>query len=261
MIPLLDDVGTERTPIVNYAMIGLCSLMFFLQVTAGDKNADIVEKMGLVPARLTAPEGEPVLVAEPMLVETPLGQHIVEGYRPIEKAVVPEWLTLVTCIFLHGGWLHFLGNMWFLWIFGDNVEDRLGHVAYAALYLGTGVVAGLCHLVINFESAAPTIGASGAIAGVMGAYLYMYPRARVLTLVPLLFFWPVVELPAPLFLGVWFTLQFWSGTMASNSGAEGVAWWAHIGGFLAGLACAAALGRPPHPDRIHDRNQADPGSP
>ncbi len=248
MIPLHDDVRSQRTPLVNYCMIGLCTLMFALQLSAGPGNGSIVEKMGMVPARLTAPEGEQVLVPDQMVVETPLGLQMIEGYRPLDAAVVPEWLTLITCVFLHGGWLHFLGNMWFLWVFGDNVEGRLGHVAYAALYLGTGIIAGLCHLIVNFDSPAPTIGASGAIAGVMGAYLYMFPRSRVMTIIPMLFLWPVIELPAPVFLGIWFLLQFWNGASGVvGQEAAGVAWWAHIGGFMAGLACAAAVGRPRQP--------------
>lgn len=246
MIPLRDDIPADRTPYVSYLMIMLCSLMFALQLWAGPGNAGLVEKMGMVPARLTTPPDEPVLVPSDILVETPLGMQIVRGLRPIESAAVPEWLTLITCIFLHGGWMHFLGNMWFLWIFGDNVEDRLGHIAFAALYLGTGLIASLSHLIVNFDSVAPTIGASGAIAGVMGAYLYLFPHSRVVTLVPLIFLWPVLELPAPVFLGIWFVIQFWSGTFAVvGEEVAGVAWWAHIGGFVAGLACAAALGREP----------------
>ncbi len=244
MIPLHDDVRSQRTPLVNYCMIGLCTLMFAMQLSSGPGNGSIVERMGMVPARLTAPEGEQVLVPDQMLVDTPLGPQLIEGYRPLDTAVVPEWLTLITCIFLHGGWLHFLGNMWFLWVFGDNVEDRLGHVAYAALYLGTGLIAGLCHLIVNFDSTAPTIGASGAIAGVMGAYLVMFPRARVVTMIPMIFLWPVIELPGPVFLGIWFLLQFWNGASGIlGDAATGVAWWAHIGGFMAGLACGAAVGR------------------
>lgn len=261
MIPLHDDMRSQRTPLVNYAMIGLCTLMFGLQLLAGPGNGSIVEKMGMVPARLTAPAGEQILVPEQMLVETPLGLQLFEGYRPLSPAVVPEWLTLITCVFLHGGWLHFLGNMWFLWIFGDSVEDRVGHLAYAALYLGTGVIAGLCHLIVNFDSPAPTIGASGAIAGVMGAYLYMFPGARVVTLVPLLFLWPVIELPGPVFLGIWFSLQFWNGAAGVvGEAAAGVAWWAHIGGFVAGLACAAALGRSPPSRRLEEAGSGQSSS-
>ncbi len=246
MIPLKDDVPCKRKPIVNYIMIGICSLVFALQVGTGAGNSYIVERMGMVPARIASLPDEPVLVPSRVVVGTPFGVQVVDGVRALESAAVPEWFTLVTCVFLHGGWLHFLGNMWFLFIFGDNVEDRLGHATFAALYLGTGIIAGLAHLVVNFDSTMPTIGASGAIAGVMGAYLWMFPRARVLTVIPLLFFWPIVVIPAPLFLIFWFGMQFWSGTLSVNSqDAAGVAWWAHIGGFLAGLACAAALGRTP----------------
>jgi membrane associated rhomboid family serine protease len=243
MFPLHDDIKAEKIPFVNYVIIMICSVMFALQLWAGAGNVDVVEQLGMVPARLTAPDGEPVVTPEKVLIETPLGLQVVDGLRTVSPAAVPEWLTLITCVFLHGGWLHFLGNMWFLYIFGDNVEDRLGHLAYAALYLGTGLIAGLSHLIVNFDSAAPTIGASGAIAGVMGAYLVMFPHSRVVTLIPLIFLWPVVELPASLFLSFWFLMQFWSGAFASGAEATGVAWWAHIGGFVAGVACGAALGR------------------
>ena len=243
MIPLKDDLNCQRVPLVNYTLITLCSVMFALQLWTGTGNDYLVERLGMVPARISATPEEPVLVPARMVVETPFGPQLVNGVRAIESAAVPEWLTLVTCIFLHGGWLHFLGNMWFLLIFGNKVEDRLGHATYAALYVGTGIVAGLSHLVVNFDSIAPTIGASGAIAGVMGAYLWMFPRARVMTLIPLIFLWPVVVLPAPLFLSIWFVLQFWSGAFSITSPeVAGVAWWAHIGGFMAGLACGAALG-------------------
>jgi membrane associated rhomboid family serine protease len=259
MIPLRNDVQAKQQPFVNYILIGTCSLMFGLQLFAGPNNAQVVERLGMVPARLTAPAGEAVLVPEQYVIETAFGPQVASGFRPIEPAAVPEWLTLVTCVFLHGGWLHFLGNMWFLKIFGDKVEDRLGHVAYAALYLGTGVVAGMCHLIVNFDSVAPTIGASGAIAGVMGSYFYLFPHSRVVTLIPMIFLWPVIELPAQVFLGVWFLMQFWSGTFAVvGQEVAGVAWWAHIGGFLAGLACGAALGRtPPPPPAIEEPRQPD----
>ncbi len=244
MIPIRDDIDSQRFPMVNYTMMALCALMFSVQLWSGAGNRTIVERMGMVPARISALPGEPILVPAQIAVETPLGIQIVEGVRPLEPALLPEWMTLLTSIFLHGGWLHFLGNMWFLYVFGISVEDRLGHATFAALYLGTGLVAGLAHFVVSFDSVAPTIGASGSIAGIMGAYMWMFPRAKVLTLIPLILLWPVVVLPAPLFLGIWFAIQFWSGTLAIQDGAgAGVAWWAHIGGFMAGLACAAALGR------------------
>src|SRR5262249_34301990 len=149
-----------------------------------------------------------------------------------EPAISPWW-TLLTCMFLHGGWLHIIGNMWFLYIFGDNVEDRLGHFGYALFYLGSGVFASLTHLLTNASSTVPTLGASGAIAGVMGAYMVLYPHARVLTLIPIFYFIQILLLPAPLFLGIWFLIQAFQGTFAITSAKEGagVAWWAHIGGF------------------------------
>jgi membrane associated rhomboid family serine protease len=138
--------------------------------------------------------------------------------------------------------MHFLGNMWFLFIFGNNVEDRYGHVGYLLFYLGGGVAASLVHLATNADSPIPTIGASGAIAAVMGAYFVSYPRAMVVALVPLLVFYQVMVLPAALFLGVWFLLQFFQGALAIGSGAsEGVAWWAHIGGFAVGAAVTGLL--------------------
>ena len=152
---------------------------------------------------------------------------------------------LLTCIFLHGGWLHFLGNMWFLHIFGDNVEDRLGRLGYVAFYLGAGILASCAHLLFNTDSIIPTIGASGAIAGVMGAYLLLFPRATVLTLVPIFFFIHVIVIPAPFFLVFWFLLQFFQGSLsiAGGGAAGGVAWWAHIGGCAAGAAIVYALSR------------------
>jgi len=134
--------------------------------------------------------------------------------------------------------MHFLGNMWFLWIFGDNVEDRLGHAGYALFYVGSGVAASVAHLMMNSSSPAPTIGASGAIAGVMGAYLLMFPHARVLAAVPIFYFLEIMLLPAPVFLGVWFVLQFFQGAFAITTETGGVAWWVHIGGFVVGVAVA-----------------------
>ncbi len=165
----------------------------------------------------------------------------------VERELPPlpfsPWLTLLTCTFLHGGWMHVLGNMWFLHIFGDNVEDRLGHFGYLAFYVGCGIASSAAHLMLNASSTMPTIGASGAIAGVMGAYLYLYPRANVVALVPIFFFLQVLVVPAPLFLIVWFAMQFFEGTFAITSQSTGgVAWWAHIGGFAAGFVVAWLLG-------------------
>jgi membrane associated rhomboid family serine protease len=138
-------------------------------------------------------------------------------------------------MFLHGGWLHLLGNMWFLWVFGDNIEDRLGHLRYLVFYLATGLGAGLAHALLNLSSTIPAVGASGAISGVLGAYFVLFPHSRVITLVPLLFFFFTVRLPAVIILGYWFAIQFISGLGAvALPGSGGVAWWAHIGGFVLG---------------------------
>ncbi|MGE0378145.1 MAG: rhomboid family intramembrane serine protease, partial [Planctomycetaceae bacterium] len=134
--------------------------------------------------------------------------------RQAAPSAVPALLTMLTCIFLHGGWMHFLGNMWFLHIFGDNVEDRFGHIGYLAFYLACGTAASAAHYLTDRNSAIPTIGASGAIAGVMGAYYVSYPRAKVVTLLPLIIIWQVVVLPASLFLGIWVVIQFLQGTMS-----------------------------------------------
>jgi hypothetical protein len=153
-------------------------------------------------------------------------------------------------MFLHGGWLHLIGNMWYLWIFGDNVEDRLGHFPFFIFYLLSGIGAGIVHTILNANTFVPTIGASGAIAGVLGAYLVSYPFARVLTLVPIFVFIQVIEIPAMIVLGFWFVIQFFSGaaalaTAGPNSG--GVAWWAHVGGFVIGMVLIGLFPRKDRP--------------
>jgi membrane associated rhomboid family serine protease len=230
MIPLRDNIPARTTPYVNYAMIGLCGVVFFFQLSAAATGTSLAEQLGMIPKRVFHPHAE-ILI--------PIGG----GYgRPVEPALVNDWLTLLTCTFLHGGWLHFLGNMLFLWIFGDNVEDRMGHLGYLVFYLAAGVAASASHLLTAADSPVPTVGASGAIAGVMGAYMLLYPHAKVLTLIPLFIIIEILVLPAPLFLGIWFLLQFFQG-VASIGGVQvgGVAWWAHIGGFAVGFAVAAIL--------------------
>jgi membrane associated rhomboid family serine protease len=155
--------------------------------------------------------------------------------------VVPDdlsYLSLVTSMFLHGGWMHIIGNMWFLWIFGDNVEDIMGHGRFLLFYLLCGVAAALTHVLLNPDSNLPTIGASGAIAGVMGAYLVKFPHARILTLIPIFFFLTTYELPAAVVLVYWFVIQFFSGVGSvaySNASQGGTAWFAHVGGFVVGI--------------------------
>ncbi len=242
MLPLRDNIRPRRFPYVNYALIGVCAVVFLLQVTAGDeRGSTIVEMYGMIPQRVFHPD-QPVFIEQQAVVRTDRGMEPAVIGQELAESPLPAWLTLFTCIFLHGGWLHFLGNMWFLHIFGDNVEDRLGHVGYLLVYLGWGVAASAAHLLTNASSPIPTIGASGAIAGVMGAYMLLYPRATVLTLIPIFYFIQIVVLPAPLFLAIWFLLQFFQGAVSITAvNTTGVAWWAHIGGFVAGAAVAWLL--------------------
>jgi len=246
MIPLRDNIPSRTTPVVNYLMIGLCTLVFLVQVTESRDQPSLVERYGMIPVRVLHPD-RPVELVEQTVERTREGVQLISTRRIAAEAPIPAWLTLLTCIFLHGGWMHFLGNMWFLYIFGDNVEDRFGHAGYLVFYLACGVAASLSHLASGPGSSVPTIGASGAIAGVMGAYMWLYPRAHVLTLVPIVFILQVVVLPAPLFLGIWFLMQFFQGAFTiTATEATGVAWWAHIGGFAVGFAVAWILGRSHH---------------
>ncbi len=246
MFPLRDSIPSSTLPFVNYGIVALCTLAFLTQLSGGDEGERIVEQYGMVPARLTRPDEAAVMIVREA-VETPSGVFVRERERNLAPSAIPVWLTLITCMFLHGGWMHFIGNMWFLIIFGDNVEDRFGHIGYALMYLGTGVVAGLSHLVTNAYSPTPTIGASGAIAGVMGAYLVLYPHSRVQSFIPPLF---MFVLPAPLFLGIWFVMQTVSGLSSmQDAQSVGVAWWAHVGGFVAGALLGlvirqTTIGRP-----------------
>ncbi len=241
MIPLHDNIRATTFPWVNCGLIAACSLVWIMQLRAGREVDTMIERWGLVPVRLVTPSDVQLIEERPVWVQTPFGPQVAMVKRELLAAGISDWFTLLSCIFLHGGWLHFLGNMWFLHIFGDNVEDRLGHLTYLLMYIGAGVFASVLHLVVNSDSAAPTIGASGAIAGVMGAYLLLFPRSRVLSLVPLIVIFTMIEIPAPVFLVVWFVMQFWNGTASIADGADGVAWWAHIGGFAAGFLIALGL--------------------
>ena len=229
MIPLRDSIPSSRRPVVTHALVAVCALVFLIQLA--DPAGVLVERLGMIPARVVDPDRDLVL------------RELVAGRvvaRPLRPALVPEWLTLLTCTFLHGGWLHVLGNMLFLWIFGDNVEDRFGRLPFLLFYLLSGVAASAAHLLADPHSTVPTVGASGAIAGVMGAYLFLYPQSRVSMLVVFGFFVDVIVLPAPFFLGYWFLLQILQAWWSDGLGG-GVAWWAHIGGFALGALVAAGL--------------------
>jgi membrane associated rhomboid family serine protease len=208
MFPVSDVIPSRTVPVVTVGLIILNSLVFLYQVTLG-------------PAALS---------------------QFMASY-----AVIPAWFwwpALVTSQFLHAGWMHVIGNMLYLWIFGDNVEDRLGHVPFLVFYLGAGAAAALLQVLFNPYSGIPMVGASGAIAGVMGAYFVLYPQSRVLTAIFILFFFDLVEIPAIFFLGFWFLMQLLSGVGslgASNAAAGGVAFWAHVGGFLIGATTGLVL--------------------
>jgi membrane associated rhomboid family serine protease len=211
MIPLRDVIPSRTTPFVTVAIIvvNAAAFLFELALPGPDRQA-FLREFGLVPAEFA-------------------------------------WTTLITSMFLHGGWLHAIGNMWYLWIFGDNVEDRMGHGRYLVFYLACGVVAGLAQALVNPDSPIPTIGASGAIAGVMGAYFVLYPQSRVLTLIPLFIFIEIIEVPAIFFLGFWFLMQLFAGvgSVAITTGNQGgIAFWAHVAGFVAGLAGVFVFRRP-----------------
>lgn len=210
MIPIRDTIRSETYPIINYVLIALNILAFFVEQSQGRNLNEFIFTYGLVPARYSMPR--------------------ISAYFTTGQQVIP----FLTFMFMHGGFFHILGNMWFLYIFGDNVEDRLGHFRYLAFYLLCGLASGISHLVLNWTSQIPTIGASGAIAGVMGAYFILYPKAKVLTLVPIFFFIQFVEIPAFLFLGFWILFQFLSAA-TSSAQAGGIAWWAHVGGFIFGI--------------------------
>ena len=226
MIPLKDDAPRYSVPFVTVLLIVINTLVFFYQVSLGPRAGNhLVMLYGMVPARVEA---------------------ALSGHSPIPLGVAFE--SYFTSMFLHGGWLHLIGNMLFLWIFGDNVEDAFGHFGYLIFYLTCGVVAGIVHTFFNWGSRMPAIGASGAIAGVMGAYIIFYPRAQVLTLVPLIVFFFTVRLPAVVILGYWFVLQFLSGVGSLGvQQAGGVAVWAHVGGFVMGMLVALVVHRPVRP--------------
>jgi membrane associated rhomboid family serine protease len=211
MIPLRDTIPARRFPIVNTAIIALNVLVFLFEEVLGPQQLQrLIQAYGLVPAGFWQGGG------------------------------LERWLPLFTSMFLHGGWWHLISNMLALYIFGDNVEDRLGPFRYLLFYLFSGLAAGGAHVLAYSGSSLPTVGASGAIAGVLGGYLLLYPQARVLTLVPIFYFIRIVEIPAIIYLGFWFISQLFNGVFALAAAdvfqSGGVAWWAHIGGFVFGLA-------------------------
>src|SRR5436309_1866742 len=216
MIPLRDIIPSRTVPYITITIIALNALAWLFEVSL---SPEVLEQFlriyGVVPADFTAP-------------------------------------TLITSMFLHGSWMHVIGNMWYLWIFGDNVEDRLGHGRFIIFYLVCGIIAAFGQIAVDPTSTLPTIGASGAIAGVMGAYFVLYPRSRVLTLIPLILWWEMFELPATVLLGFWFLMQLFSAAgsiavTASSHGSGGVAFMAHVAGFVFGGIAVLILRQQPAP--------------
>jgi hypothetical protein len=208
MIPLRDNQPTNSIPIACYAIMGLTLLVFLYQLQLGLNNEAVFYIYGLVPGKYTG--------------------DLSRYFSLFNKA-----FSLLSYMFFHGGFWHFLGNMWFLYIFGDNIEAHFGSLRFIGFYLLSGLISGGFHFLLNPTSLAPTIGASGSIAGIMGAYFLLYPRSKILTLIPIIIIPWIFEIPAFIFLGFWFLMQFLNAA-GSGSGA-GIAWWAHIGGFIAGI--------------------------
>lgn len=216
MIPIRDTVPSKNYPIVNLTLIGINILVYIIQMSQGPNLEQFVYTYGLVPARYSNP--------------------YISSYFTLSQQIV----ALITFMFLHGGFWHILGNMWFLYIFGDNVEDCLGSFHYFIFYLLSGIVSGVFHLIFNFHSTIPTIGASGAIAGVMGAYFVLYPRAKILTLIPIIIIPWLIEIPAFFFLGFWFLMQVVNVSVGGEF-SSGIAWWAHVAGFIFGIVFIKAF--------------------
>jgi membrane associated rhomboid family serine protease len=221
MFPLSDDNPRTSTPVVTWSLIAACILVYLWQLSAGGDGEAVFFGFGMIPARLF-------------------------GYADLPPGIpsVPASLTLFTSMFMHGGLLHLGGNMLFLYIFGDNIEDSMGRLRYLIFYLLCGVAAALSQAFIEPASEVPMIGASGAISGVLGAYILLHPRATVRTLIFLGFFVTILHIPAMIVLGFWFVIQFFSAAATPSDAEGGVAFWAHIGGFVAGMALVYFFKKP-----------------
>lgn len=213
MIPIRDRNPSGTFPYVTIGIIIINVLIFLYELSLGSGLGEFIMEFGVVPLKVSYYS------------------------QASDLTFINTFFPFISSMFLHGGFIHLIGNMWFLWIFGDNIEDKLGHFKFIAFYFLCGFIASSVHVFFNSQSNVPCVGASGAIAGVLGAYMITFPRARIVTVVPLFVFIQIMELPAIVVLGFWFVIQFFSGAAsitASTSGA-GVAWWAHIGGFAAGV--------------------------
>jgi membrane associated rhomboid family serine protease len=214
MIPLRHTLPTRSVAVVNRAIVIANGIVFVAQLLLGSRTETLINIFGFVPARFIHPAAY--------------------GYSVFEVTI-----TLVTSLFLHGGFVHLIGNMIYLWVFGGAVEDALGHIRYLVFFVICGVIGSLTHAMLFPHSTVPSIGASGSIAGILGAFLVLWPRARILTLLPLVVYWAMVEIRAVIFLPVWFGMQFFNGFLSIAAAhhtqeVTGIAWWAHVGGFLFG---------------------------
>lgn len=218
MLPIRDSNPSYSTPIVNYSLICINVFVFFIEITSSIGMELFIYKWGLVPARYTNPE--------------------ISSYFPFYM----QFISFFSFMFLHGGWLHLIGNMWSLYIFGDNVEDHLGSLKYLLFYILCGLVSGISHFLFNYTDNIPVVGASGAIAGIMGAYFVLYPGAKILTLIPIIIIPWFIEIPAFIFLGIWFFIQLIN---AAGTDVSGIAWWAHVSGFAAGALFVGLFGKLP----------------
>lgn len=221
MIPLRHTIPPERRPVVNRVLVAANVIVFVAQLMMGRMTERIIQTFGYMPGRLVDPAAF--------------------GYAPWEVGI-----TLVSSLFLHGGFVHLIGNLIYLWVFGGAVEDELGHVRYLFFYVACGAAGSLAHTLLFPQSTIPSIGASGSIAGILGAFLIFRPNARIITLFPLVVYWAMAELPALLFLPVWFGMQFFSGFLSLQAArgtqeVAGVAWWAHVGGFVFGMIVAGVV--------------------
>jgi len=222
MIPLRDDNPTKIVPVMTVGLIVLNFLVFLYQLSLGPAGAEVfIYQFGAIPAVI-------------------FGSQIL----PSDLVAIPASLSVFTSMFLHGGIMHLVGNMLYLWIFGNNIEDAMGHGRFIVFYLLAGVAASMAHFLTDLSSEIPTIGASGAISGILGAYILLYPRAQVLVLIFVVFFIRVMYIPAGLVLGFYFVIQIFQGTLSLGQGGGGVAWFAHIGGFIAGLLLVGLFKQP-----------------
>lgn len=218
MIPLKDETPRRSVPVVTLLLIAANVAVFLYEISLSSHAQDLlIRTYGLVPQRI---------------------QYALAGIHGVTYA--QAFAPLFTCMFLHAGWLHIIGNMWFLWIFGANVEDRFGSFVYLLVYLVCGIGSGISQVMFSWGSPIPSIGASGAISGVLGAYLLFFPASRILTLIPLFIIWFTARIPAFVFILLWFAAQFLSGlsSLGTASSVGGVAWWAHVGGFVLGALIA-----------------------